>query len=108
MFICSFFQPKYELRKGNGQTTYMFTKIVTKQSKKLNDSIRTIGDEMMGPIICNWEKGQRQRRSKMGQLAKKVARKASYLGPIMRPSPSRTLDSNIFIRNAIKMQSKCN
>lgn len=97
-------KPDFVLTKGHGQSTYIFTKIVQKQNTKLNKTIKSMGEELMSPIAVNWEKGPmvRRSRSKMGNLAKRVVRKASTLaGPPKKSSPISRSQTSISNSNAM-------
>lgn len=92
-------KPDFVLKKGHGQSTFIFAKIVQKHDTKLNKTIKSIGEEVMIPITGHWEKGPMVRprsRSKMGILAKRVVRKASVLaGPPKKSSPISRSDGNV-------------
>ena len=60
-FISLSFQPKYVLRKGIGQSTFQFTNIVEKMSKR-----------------------ESQINSSLSQIASKVKKKASFMSTSMR------------------------
>ena len=87
------------LRKGQGQSTFQFTKIVekiSKQESKIASTLKTFGEDMMAPIISNMDKDVlvKRKQSQFGQLAKRVAKKASFLSNSMRTDP-QTNHSNI-------------
>ena len=78
----SFFQPKYVLRKGEGHSTFQFTKIVERMQaeSKINQTLKTFGDDMMAPVTAHLnKKGKHRKVSRVGEMARRVARKASHL-----------------------------
>ena len=56
---------------------------MSKNESKVNNSLRDLGNDLMGPITANWDKEinfrPRRKSNKVGYLAKKVVRKASFL-----------------------------
>jgi hypothetical protein len=80
--FATFFQPKYVLRKGEGHSTFQFTKIVEKMQKesKIATTLKTFGDDMMTPVTAHLiKKGKHRKVSRVGEMARRVARKASHL-----------------------------
>lgn len=69
---------------------------ISKQESKIAATLKTFGEDMMAPVISNLEKGVsvKRKQSQLGQLAKRVAKKASFLSNSMRTEP-QTNHSNI-------------
>ena len=91
------FQPKFELRKGHGHSAFQFTKVVeriTKNESKINSTLKTFANDMMAPVIANFEEGvgikRIRKESKVGQLAQRVMKKASFLSTSMKNSVSNS------------------
>ena len=87
------------LRKGQGQSTFQFTKIVekiSKQESKIASTLKTFGEAMMAPVIANFDRDVlvKRKQSQLGQLAKRVAKKASFLSNSLRTEP-QTNHSNV-------------
>ena len=75
------------LRKGQGHSTFQFTKIVEKMQSesKINQTLKIFGEDMMAPVTANLMKKEKHRRvSRVGEMARRVARKASHLSTTMR------------------------
>ena len=52
---------------------------------KINQTLKTFGDDMMAPVTANLvKKGKHRKVSRVGEMARRVARKASHLSTTMR------------------------
>ena len=73
-----------------GHSTFQFTKIVEKMSRsesKINASLKAFGNDMMAPITAHFDQNTKKRkRSKVGQLAGRVKKKAVVLSTSMKNS----------------------
>ena len=73
-----------------GHSTFQFTKIVEKMSRgesKINASLKAFGNDMMAPITAHFDQNTKKRkRSKVGQLAGRVKKKAVVLSTSIKNS----------------------
>ena len=73
-----------------GQSTFQFTKIVEKMSKsesKINTTLKSFGNDMMAPIVAHFDQNTKtHKESKVGQLARRVKKKAIVLSTSMKKS----------------------
>ena len=83
-----------------GQSTFQFTKIVEKMSKtesKINSALKSIGQDMIVPVIANFDVGtgnkKIRKQSMVGQLAQRVKKKASFLSTSMRNTHVDNIES---------------
>ena len=52
---------------------------------KINQTLKIFGEDMMAPVTANLMKKEKHRRvSRVGEMARRVARKASHLSTTMR------------------------
>ena len=89
------------MKKGVGHSTFTFSKVVEKMSKtesRIEKTLRMSADDLMVPISVNWEHGLKvKKRSSnvVGQLAKKVVRKASSISAPRKNTPQLANQENI-------------
>ena len=73
-----------------GQSTFQFTKIVEKMSKsesKINTTLKAFGNNMMAPVVANFDQNTKTHKESMvGQLSRRVKKKASVLSTSMKKS----------------------
>ena len=70
------------LRKGEGHSAFHFTKIVEKMQaeSKMNQTLKAVGEDLMAPVTAHLiKKGKHRKVSRVGEMARRVARKASHL-----------------------------
>jgi hypothetical protein len=90
-----YFQPKYVLQKGGaGHSAFSFNKVIEKIGKssesKVTLTIVSSGKLLRTPVSGNWVKtGFRSKRTSLGHLAKKMARKTSLLNPQRKFTPTK-------------------
>ena len=91
-----------------GQSTFQFTKIVEKMSKgesKINTTLKSFGNNMMAPIVVHFDQNTKTHKESMvGQLARRVKKKASVLSTSMKKSHHDNTNSvsnskDLFIHN---------
>ena len=76
---------------------------------KINQTLKTFGDDMMAPITAHLiKKGKHRKVSRVGEMARRVARKASHLSTSMRNthlnSVSNISNSRQFFFQAVNLQ----
>ena len=80
-----------------GQSTFQFTKIVEKMSKsesKINTTLKSFGNDMMTPIVAHFDQNTKTHKESMvGQLARRVKKKAIVLSTSMKKSPHDNTNS---------------
>ena len=72
---------------------------MSRTESKINNTLKSFGDDMMSPVSANWEKSfyvKSRKSNYMEVLAKRVVRKASALAPRkFSPEPNvASSDSN--------------
>ena len=76
---------------------------------KINQTLKIFGEDMMAPVTANLMKKEKHRRvSRFGEMARRVARKASHLSTTMRNahlnSVSNISNSKQFLFQAASVQ----
>ena len=51
---------------------------------KINQTLKTFGDDMMVPVTAHLTRQKHRKVSRVGEMARRVARKASHLSTTMR------------------------
>ena len=82
---------------------------MTRNDSKINSTLKTFANDMMAPVIANFDKGvgikRTRKESMVGLLAQRVMRKASFLSTSMRNSVSNS-KLHIAIGNLTKLFDK--
>ena len=78
---------------------------------KINQTLKIFGEDMMAPVTANLiKKGKHRKVSRVGEMARRVARKASHLSTTMRNthlnSVSNISNSKQFFFHAASSYSK--
>ena len=51
---------------------------------KINQTLKTFGDDMMAPVTAHLSRQKHRKVSRVGEMARRVARKASHLSTSMK------------------------
>ena len=68
---------------------------MSKNESKIVSTLKSFGDDMMVPVISNFDTSNKRllRHSKVGQFAKRVVKRASFLSNSIRNSHNGNLNS---------------
>ena len=98
------------LRKGQGHSTFQFTKIVEKMQaeSKINQTLKIFGEDMMAPVTANLMKKEKHRRvSRVGEMARRVARKASHLSTSIKNAHLNSVSNISTSKHFFFTNNKC-